>query len=127
MSNCNHDCASCHGSCRENAGVLELTQEEISMLENLGQFAFLPVAHRVDDPTPIYLEESTYTPEEYTLVIQLLEKKGLVSLDFDKPLRNFSDPKYASYPIAGSMALTERGQKVLQLLEIQGITPDVRD
>ena len=28
---------------------------------------------------------------------------------------------YAAYPIQGSMALTERGQKVLELMEYQGI------
>ena len=49
-----------------------------------------------------------------------LEKKGLISLDYDKPLKGFDEPAYAGYPIRGSLALTERGQKVLELLEYQG-------
>ena len=50
-----------------------------------------------------------------------LEKKGLISLDYDKPLRGFSDEAYAAYPIRGSMGLTERGWDVLEMLEYQGI------
>ena len=30
--------------------------------------------------------------------------------------------KYAAYPVKGSVALTERGQKVVQMLEIEGIS-----
>ena len=57
-----------------------------------------------------------------SLLLQCLEKKGLISLDFDKPLRGFDESAYAAYPIRGSMALTERGQKVLELMEYQGLT-----
>ena len=56
--------------------------------------------------------------------MQCLEKKGLISLDFDKPLRGFDESAYAQYPIRGSMALTEKGQKVLELMEYQGIQPE---
>ena len=45
-----------------------------------------------------------------------------MSLDFDKPLKGFNESAYEKYPIRGSMALTERGHKVLELLEIQGLT-----
>ena len=57
-----------------------------------------------------------------SLILQCLEKKGLISLDYDKPLRGFDEKAYEAYPIRGSMALTERGQKVMELLEYQGIT-----
>ena len=67
----------------------------------------------------MYLEEGK--PEEMSLLLQCLEKKGLISLDYDKPLRQFDESAYAAYPIRGSMALTERGQKVLELMEYQGI------
>ena len=113
---CNHDCASC-GGC---AGVLELTEGEILMLQTLGQFAFLPIARKADDMVPVYLEEDRYTPEEYSLILQVLEQKRLVSLDYDKPLLGFQDSRYAVYPVKGSVALTERGQKVLSTLEIDG-------
>ena len=115
---CDHNC----GSCRGCAGMLELTDGEIEMLKNLGQFAFLPIARRADDMVPVYLEEDAYSPEMYSLILQVLEQKGLVSLDFDKPLANFSSEKYAHYPVKGSVALTQRGQKVVEMLEIEGIS-----
>ena len=116
MGNCSGNCASCSGCARE----LVLTQREITFLNTLAQYAFLPVARAMGDLTPIYLEEGDR--EEMSLLLQVLEKKGLISLDFDRPLRGFDDRAYAAYPIRGSMALTERGQKVLELMEYQGIT-----
>ena len=118
MSGCG-SCGSC-GSCGGCSNSLELTAAEVKMLENLAQIPFLPIARRMDDETPVYLEEQDYTPEEYSLILQCLEKKGLISLDFDKPLRGFDDRAYETYPIRGSMALTARGQQVVELLDRQG-------
>lgn len=115
MGNCSGNCGACSGCARE----LVLTQKEIDFLNLLGQYAFLPVARRMGDLTPVYLEDGE--PEERSLLLQLLEKKGLISLDYDKPLGGFDEAAYAAYPIRGSMALTERGQKVLELMEYQGI------
>ena len=112
---CNGNCSACSGCARE----LVLTQKEIDFLNVLGQYAFLPVARTMGDLTPIYLEEGDR--EEMSLLLQCLEKKGLISLDYDKPLAGFDETAYAAYPIRGSMALTERGQKVLELMEYQGI------
>ena len=112
---CNGNCDSCSGCARE----LLLTGMEIDFLNLLAQYAFLPVARTMGDLTPVYLEEGD--PEEMSLLILCLEKKGLISLDFDKPLKGFDTSAYAAYPIRGSMALTERGQKVLELMEYQGI------
>ena len=112
---CNGNCGSCSGCARE----LVLTEKEIEFLNLLGQYAFLPVARTMGDLTPIYLEEGDR--EEMSLLLRCLEKKGLISLDYDKPLGNFDERAYAAYPIRGSMALTERGQKVLELMEYQGI------
>ena len=81
MGKCNHDCAHCSGC----AGVLELTEGEIGLLKMLGQFAFLPVARKMDDPTPVCLEETELDAEESGLVLMCLEKKGLISIDFDRP------------------------------------------
>ena len=114
---CDHNCASC-GGC---AAVLELTEGEIQMLQSLGQFAFLPIARRADDSIPVYLEETDRPAEEYSLILQVLEQKRLVSLDYDKPLANFDAKNYAAYPVKGSAALTQRGQAVVKMLEIQGI------
>lgn len=112
---CNGNCGACSGCARE----LVLTGKEIEFLNTLGQYAFLPVARTMGDLTPVYLEEGDR--EEMSLLLQCLEKKGLISLDYDKPLRKFDESAYAAYPIRGSMALTERGQKVLELMEYQGI------
>ena len=112
---CNGNCGACSGCARE----LVLTEKEIDFLNILGQYAFLPVARSMGDLTPVYLEEGDR--EEMSLLLQCLEKKGLISLDYDKPLRQFNESAYAAYPIRGSMALTERGQKVLELMEYQGI------
>ena len=116
--NCSGNCGSCSGC----AKVLELTQGEIEFLTALGQFAFLPIARRADDMVPVYLEDDRYTREEYSLILQVLEQKRLISLDYDKPLRNFSGEGYGAYPVKGSAALTERGQKVVEMLEIEGIS-----
>ena len=115
MGCCNGNCGTCSGCARE----LVLTEKEIDFLNILGQYAFLPVARTMGDLTPVYLEDGDR--EERGLLLQCLEKKGLISLDYDKPLAGFDEAAYAAYPIRGSMALTERGQKVLELMEYQGI------
>ena len=114
---CDHNCSSCSGC----AGVLDLTQGEIDFLQTLGQFAFLPIARKADDMIPVYLEESQRSPEEYSLILQVLEQKNLVSLDYDKPLAGSYGEGYAAYPVKGSAALTARGQSVVEMLEISGI------
>jgi len=115
MGNCSGNCGACSGCARE----LVLTRKEIDFLNLLGQYAFLPVARSMGDLTPVYLEDGD--KEEMSLLLQTLEKKGLISLDYDKPLKLFDESAYAAYPIRGSMALTERGQKVLELMEYQGV------
>jgi hypothetical protein len=114
---CNHNCGSC-GGC---AKVLELTEAEMEMLQALGQFAFLPIARKADDMVPVYLEDDRYTKEEYSLILQVLEQKGLVSLDYDKPLAGGYGERYALYAVKGSAALTSRGQTVVEMLDISGI------
>ena len=111
---CNGNCASCTGCGRE----LELTRGELKVLMQLGEVAFLPVARTMGELTPVYPENTT---EEFSLLLQCLEKKGLVSLDYHLGLKGYSHPDYDRFPIRGSMALTERGQKVLELVEYQGI------
>lgn len=114
---CNGNCASCTGCGRE----LELTRGELKVLMQLGEMAFLPVARTMGELTPVYPENTT---EEFSLLLQCLEKKGLVSLDYHLGLKGYSHPDYDRFPIRGSMALTERGQKVLELVEYQGIRED---
>ena len=126
-NHCGGSCGSCHsgshcscGSCG-HASELVMTQPELDFLRQLAQTPFLPVARTMGDLTPVYLENGRENQEQMSLVLQCLEKKGLVSLDYSLPLRGFDDSAYQDYPIRGSMALTERGQKVLELMELQGI------
>ena len=118
---CNGKCGSCGGCAKE----LVLTPWEVEMLRKLGQIPFLPVARKMGDLDPVYLEDDDHSMEEYTLILQCLEKKGLISLDFAMKIKGFDDSAYASYPIRGSMALTQRGQQVLDLIELQGIGEEI--
>ena len=115
MAGCGGNCGSCSGCARE----LVLTGKEIEFLNTLGQYAFLPVARTLGDLTPVYLEEGDR--EEMSLLLQCLEKKGLISLDYDKPLGGESEKRYEAYPVRGSMSLTERGYNVLETLDYYGI------
>ena len=112
-------CGSCCGNCG-GCGAMELSAGEIRMLLQLGQIPFLPVARKMGDDIPVYLEDEDETPETYSLILQCLEKRGLISIDYDMPLAGFDHSAYAAYPIRGSFALTARGQQVLELLEYQG-------
>ena len=118
--NCTSSCGSC-GGCAGCAGTMELTEGEIEMLLRLGQIPFLPVARKMGEETPVYLEEAERSVEEYGLILLCLQKRGLISLDYDQPLKSFDDAAYAAYPVRGSFALTQRGQQVVELLEMQGI------
>ncbi len=115
MSNCNGNCGSCGGCAKE----LVLTEAEVNFLMKFAQIPFLPVARKMGDLEPQYLEADA--PADCSLILQCLEKKGLLSLDYDKPLKGFDFTRYEAYPIRGSMALTGRGHTVLELLERQGI------
>ena len=117
--NCSGSCGGCSG-CTGCGGTMELSRGEIDMLLTLGQIPFLPVARKMGDDTPVYLEDDCCTPEEYSLILRCLEKRGLISIDYAQPLKGFDDKAYAAYPIRGSFALTARGQRVLELLEWQG-------
>lgn len=113
MGTCGGNCSGCSGCARE----LTLSEVEIEFLRRLGEVAFLPVARLLGDLTPIYPE--TDGVENMSLLLEVLEKKGLISLDYDKPLAGFDG--YGDYPVKGSMALTQRGQLVLELMEYQGV------
>ena len=118
--NCSGNCGGCTG-CSGCGGHMELAEGEIRMLLELGQIPFLPVSRKMGDDLPVYLEDEAYTPEEYSLILQCLQKRGLISIDFDLPLKGFSGKTYEACPIHGSFALTARGQRVVELLEMQGI------
>ena len=116
MGSCSGNCGNC-GGC---AGELVLSQPEIDFLNDLAENAFLPVARSAGDNTPVYLEDDKNSKEQYSLILICLEKKGLISIDFDRPLSGADMSAYGGYPIHGSIALTARGQEVLDVLDKQG-------
>ena len=116
MSGCGKCCGSCGG-----CGEMILSSGEVEMLQKLGQIPFLPVARKADDMTPMCFEEDVHTSEEYSLILQCLEKRGLISIDYDMPLKGAYGDAYTPYRVRGSFALTAKGQEILDLLELQGI------
>ena len=114
---CNGNCGACSGCGK----ALELTRGELDLLNVLAQIPFLPVARKADDMTPVYLEDTAYSREDYSLILQVLEKKGLIDLDYGTPLKGFDMAAYQGYPVHGTVALTVRGQTVIELLDKQGI------
>lgn len=121
MSDCKGGCGGCCGNCGGCGSTLVLTAEEITMLKLLGQIPFLPVARTAASTEPVYLEEGELSSRESSQALQRLEKRGLVSIDFDQPLKGGYGEAYDAYPIKGSVALTILGQQALDLLEIQGV------
>lgn len=119
MSNCEKCSGSC-GGCSGCAGTLTLTAEELSVLETLGQVAFLPVARTPAEDAPVCLGEDICR-ENGSLILQCLEKKNLITIDYDKPLKGFDYGDHHPF-YHGSIGLTARGQQVLELLQIQGLS-----
>ena len=123
--NCGKDCgknhcgACCGGACHS----LTLVPAEYALLQTFAVTPFLPVAASWNLKTPIYLEDSEFSQEEYSWAVQALALKGLVRIDYDIPLGKFDYSAYRSYPMHGSMALTAAGQDIVEQLEIQDIMP----
>ena len=121
MSGCDN-CSGCTGcpsagGCSGCGGTLTLTVMERDFLMELAQTPFLPVARK--EETPVYLEAGEENREAFAALLLSMERKGLVSLDYDIPMNQYP-AGYEAYPIRGSISLTNRGQQVLELLDIQG-------
>ena len=112
---CNGGCGSCNGCAKE----LSLTAPEVQILQQLGQIPFLPVARKADDMTPVCLELTDQ--DNASAALMALETKSLITIDYKAPLSGASMEGYQGLPVQGSIALTRRGQLVLEMLEIQGI------
>ena len=116
------ECKNCSGGCGGCAKVLELTQGEVDFLLELAVFAFLPVARKADDMTPHYPEGTEYPQEQYSAILMHLEQKKLISIDYSAPVGNYPASLYAPWPVHGSVALSQRGQEVVESLSITGIS-----
>ncbi|MPM06599.1 hypothetical protein SDC9_52901 [bioreactor metagenome] len=112
-----HCGACCGGICQ--GGSLLLTREEVKLLSKFAELAFLPVACREDNRSPIFLTPE-YTQAAISTTITGLWQKKLIRVDYDIPMLNFDYADYGPYAIHGSMAITAAGQDALDSLEIQG-------
>ena len=70
---------------------------------------------------PVCLENGLPDAAQTSRVLLMLERKALVSLDYREPLKGAAYERYVAYPVQGSVALTARGIRVLEVLEYQGI------
>ena len=80
--------------------------------------------HLGNDPiktTILECHHTAYSKDDYSLILQCLEKKALIRLDYDVPLRGADMTAYTGFPVHGCISLSQRGYAVLELLETQGI------
>ncbi len=113
-SGCGAGCGGC------GSGDMYLTKLEIAILTRFAETPFYPVGHDMALTRPVCLEWDE--PEvDVSAALGGLRQKGLIEIDADEPLRGFSYGGYEKFPRHGSMALTARGQLVLDLMDIQGI------
>ena len=109
---CSKNCSTCN--CH---GPMELTELEVRLLALLGQMAFLPLARKPADEYPVCMELPKSDPQQTGLALACLEKRGLVDISYDAPLKGADMNAYEGYSIHGSAALTERGQQAADLAE----------
>jgi hypothetical protein len=93
-----------------------MTPEEISVLETFSELPFQCILRKPSQELPASPEDPS---EARSQVLLCLEKKGLIDIDCHQPLKGFD---YSPWPgfLHGSMALTARGQEILDTLTIQG-------
>ena len=111
-------CSAGCGGC--GSGDMYLSELEITILTRFAETPFYPVGHDMALTRPVCLEWDE--PEgDVSDALEALQRKGLIEIDADEPLRGFSYGGYEKFQRHGSMALTARGQLVLDLMDIQGI------
>lgn len=90
-------------------------------MEQLESVPFLPVGFSGKGRHPIALD-CPGDREAVSDALTGLGEKGLISLDPDIPIQGFDYAAYRDWPRHGSLALTARGQEVLELLGVQGLS-----
>lgn len=96
---------------------IPLSPMEKEILKQFAVTPFLPIAS--NGHFPVCYEFSISTPEAGNL-LQKLEKRGLIRIDYDIPLSGYDYSKYSDYSLCGSMALTGLGQDMLDDMEFEG-------
>ena len=87
------------------------------MLVVLGQVAFLPLARKPAEEYPVCMELPGFTPTDTGLALVCLEKRGLVDISYDAPLKGADMSAYKDYRVFGSAGLTEKGQQAADAAE----------
>lgn len=131
-------CGGCHsggqgcGGCASQAqgGELLLCPEEILLLEDLAQFAFLPVIREQAGDTrrclpvepALFAGALPLEAELFSKVIESLLWKRLITLDAELPMEQVDYGAAAEREgrSRGSIALTLQGQEALRLLSLEG-------
>lgn len=109
-------CGGCGGCCTQ--GELILCQDEISVLLELAQYAFLPIIQKVINGDVWYVpipDHEEILTENFSKAIISLEQKRLITIDPDIPLSNVDYGSLEKYKNArcGSVALTLQGQEAV--------------
>ena len=113
-------CGACCGR-RMGDGAVTLTQSELDVLRLLAQYAFLPAARRADSMDPICLEPELADIPDANAALAALDALGLIDADYDARLAGCDYAMYAKYPLQGSIGLTTAGQRLIDIMEINGI------
>lgn len=116
---CNQNCSACGGGCGGcGSGGLALTREELQLIQLLCQIPFLPVVRKSEQDWPVLPGQDG----DWGRAIIGLWQQRIIDLDYSLPVSGFDySPYRLAYPEQGSMALTNRGQKVAEQIEILGI------
>jgi len=154
---CNHSHPSnLEGDCAHSLGSLTIDSKEIPFFRELVKRSYLPVSRfimsssieeeaKIVSLAPVYImaiDDSMETVKEIGTVLSQLEKKGLISLDYDIPLQDYDYTHYTKSALfsyfketvnegkrnpsflfdtaeieLGSMALTEFGEEVSENIE----------
>ncbi len=106
----------CCGGC--GANDIFLTGKALELLAALGKYAFLPLGER--NGKPVYISESG---ETFSNAVTALSLSGLITTDYDIPMKGFDYKDYVNCSRLGSMALTARGQAALESIDTLGVEP----
>lgn len=121
----NHSAHGCGGACAGSGGgcgaccgrgELLLCREELDILLELGQYAFLPIVQISREGEPHFLPlpaDAERFPDTFSDLILSLERKQLIQIDPDLPLCNLSYGVVDTHSRCGSLALTLQGQEAL--------------
>lgn len=117
-----NQCAGC-GGCTQcggcsGCGSIALTQSQLDVLARFAVMPFYPAGYMLPDDAPVCLDFCT--PEEMQALQSLIAQR-LISSDPYETVAGADLSGYRSFQLHGSVALTRRGQQVIEQLDMQGL------